>query len=149
MSEKEENTPKQTPSPEMVPPPGPKKQPAPSPAPVEEFDEATKQQTAAMVASWGAPVRRVFTGKARRGALRLYRANPNMTKEEFVAAVKNDPEVVGLDVATILALITLAYKLYQLWKSRKANAAEIPEDPEDPRAIEDPVMESEDGIEMV
>ena len=142
-------------APEMVPPPpAPAKKPVTPPAEVVkavpvEFDEDTKVKAGQIVASWGAPVRRVFTGKARLAALRQYRKNPNMSKDQLSAAVKDDPELVGLDIATIFAIMTLIYKLYQFWQSRKASADNIPEDPEDPRAIEDPIMDSENDVEMV
>jgi hypothetical protein len=44
------------------------------------------------------------------------------TKEEFEQALKQDPEVKGMDIATIMALAQLAWMVVQLiqkWRAKK------------------------------
>lgn len=44
------------------------------------------------------------------------------TKEEFQQVLQQDPELVGMDIATIIALAQLAYMVIQLiqkWRAKK------------------------------
>lgn len=44
------------------------------------------------------------------------------TQEEFVQVLQQDPELVGMDIATIIALAQLAYMVVQLiqkWRAKK------------------------------
>lgn len=52
--------------------------------------------------------------------------------------LKRDPRVVGLDPATILMILQIAWKLWQLWKSRKVT------EPESVRRADEPCFGSQE-----
>jgi hypothetical protein len=60
--------------------------------------------------------------RARRAAGRLFFSDePPATEAEFKAAFERDEDVVGLDPATIVLLLKVAWEIYQLIKARRAN----------------------------
>ena len=52
--------------------------------------------------------------------------------------MKKDPRIAGLDPATILFILQVAYKLWQLWKSRKVT------EPESVRREDEPCFGSQE-----
>jgi hypothetical protein len=52
--------------------------------------------------------------------------------------LKKDPRIVGLDPATILMILQIAWKLWQLWKERKVT------EPESVRRADEPCFGSQE-----
>ena len=52
--------------------------------------------------------------------------------------LKRDPRVVGLDPATIVLILQIAWKLWQLWQSRKVT------EPESVRRMDEPCFGSDE-----
>ena len=74
---------------------------------------------------WGRAVANAHRARARRAAVRLFAKQPGMDEDTFREECGRDKELVGLDPATIITLITIAWKLYQWWKARKANRVQV------------------------
>lgn len=76
-------------------------------------------------AGWHRSLANAHRARARRAAVAIYKKQQGLDKDTFEEECKVQGEVVGLDPATIITLITIAWKLYQFWKSRKASLVQV------------------------
>ena len=97
-------------------------------------DHCPCERVVAKGLNWDDGVCRARTARARRIAVRVYRKNPTATPAEVEDIVKNrlattgpdgDDELAGLDMQTIMLIVTVVLKFLELWRSRKATVVAI------------------------